>query len=129
MIASNPIILGVVLALTALVGVILAVTKALRDAENQKPEKVFERATAAANSARESFEDCKTKAEELKSAFDNYNTIVDKLNSCYRGTQEWTNALIEANDQVLALLEKYPELAKYVERDENGLLTFSKNGG
>lgn len=39
------------------------------------------------------------------------------------GTIEWKNALIEANQQVLDLINKYPELAQYVETVENGRLT------
>jgi hypothetical protein len=36
------------------------------------------------------------------------------------GTKEWKEALIEANEQVLHLLETYPELVSYLERSENG---------
>lgn len=44
------------------------------------------------------------------------------------GTNEWNSKLKETNDQVLELLDKYPELAKYVHRDSNGVLTFDESG-
>jgi hypothetical protein len=50
------------------------------------------------------------------------------LADCTKGTKEWTEALANANANVLELVEKYPKLAKYITRDETtGQLSF-KNG-
>jgi len=43
------------------------------------------------------------------------------------GTDEWRDAVRALNEEVLALLKKYPELAKYV-TNTNGKLTISKAG-
>jgi hypothetical protein len=49
---------------------------------------------------------------------DKYQTL-DELT---QGTKEWTKAMQEINNQVLELIEQYPELAKFVENKE-GILT------
>ena len=60
----------------------------------------------------------------MKKAFDGYDNIVDKLKDCDKGTKEWVETLNAANQEVLALLGKYPELQDYIERNADGLLTF-----
>jgi hypothetical protein len=50
------------------------------------------------------------------------------LATCKRGTDEWNEALIENNNKVAELLEKYPELAKYISMGENGELVISEEG-
>jgi hypothetical protein len=37
----------------------------------------------------------------IKSAFEAYDTAVDKLNECVKGTEEWNDALAEVNKTVL----------------------------
>ena len=39
-----------------------------------------------------------------------------------KGTDAWREAVEKVNDQVLELIDQYPELAKYVEH-ENGVLS------
>ncbi len=49
--------------------------------------------------------------------------------SLTRGTQEWNEALQKTNNSVLELIDKYPELAQYVEHDQNtGALIFNEQG-
>jgi hypothetical protein len=43
------------------------------------------------------------------------------LETLTRGTKEWTEAMLEVNQQVLDLTEKYPELIQYV-KSEGGVL-------
>jgi hypothetical protein len=42
--------------------------------------------------------------QDLKSAFDSYDTAVEKLNECREGTEEWNEALKEVNNTVLDIL-------------------------
>ena len=55
--------------------------------------------------------DAKNEVQELVAAFDNYNSIVDKLESCTKGTKEYRDALYEANQAAIELLQKHPEIA------------------
>jgi Ni,Fe-hydrogenase III component G len=66
-------------------------------------------------------------AEEAKDAYDQmlsdqskYHELQKTLEDLTYGTKEWKQALIEANQQVLELLQTYPELTKYLTRGEDG---------
>ena len=113
--------------LTLIVGAIALLTAGiayLATAET-KAEKASRNAVEAAEELAEASEKAADQVESLKSAFDNYETLVDKLNACTKGTTEWYEVLKEVNDEVLSILENYPELASLIEysRDENGVLT------
>ena len=116
------------LALAALVGTVMLIVSSIKEYEAQKLEN---RMKAAA----EATEEAKNQAQEAKEAYDDllsdrsaYNELQKALDDLTYGTKEWKEALIEANDQVLRLLETYPELVSYLERSENGQLTISDEG-
>lgn len=52
----------------------------------------------------------KTKAEQLKSVFNNYQEVTDVLDKCTVGTKEWREQLAKANEEALNILDTYPEL-------------------
>lgn len=66
----------------------------------------------------ENLQNAKQEVENISSSFDEYDSVVEKLNSCTQGTKEWAEQLTEVNNTVLDLLSTYPELAQYVERNE-----------
>ena len=45
-----------------------------------------------------------------------------------KGTDEWKEALRKSNEEVVKLLQTYPELAKYIEKGEFGELEISSAG-
>jgi hypothetical protein len=49
--------------------------------------------------------------ENIKNGFEAYDTAVEKLNQCTKGTEEWNKALAEVNKTVLQILRDTPELA------------------
>ena len=49
-------------------------------------------------------------AEKLKSVFDDYTSVEEKLESCTKGTEEWQEALDAVNTKVLEILALYPSL-------------------
>ena len=71
-----------------------------------------ERAAEAAKSLAEASNRAKQEVTDLKSAFDKYDTALDHLNSLKEGMEGFEEATKAVNDETLALLEKYPELAK-----------------
>lgn len=118
-------ILAVGAALAALAGIGFAAWY-FSDAQKAKREmESLAKSTEAANNAAE---EATNAYNELMSAFDNYNSSVQALDELTEGTQEWKEALVEVNQQVMDLLESYPELAQYVTRGENGELTISQEG-
>ena len=112
----------------AIVGLTLAFS-ALQKAYNKdaiNAKKAAENAEQLAQGA----EKAKNALEGLKAGFDAYDTAVDKLSKCVRGTDEWNAALAEVNDTVLDLLDTYPELLgqkNLFVRNEDGMLEIDPN--
>ncbi len=113
----------VTLALTALTAVIgffdwLIVTPA------EKIEKLQEQAEASAAEVKrlkgelESLGETRTQLDSLQSSFENLT----------KGSTEWTQALIDNNQQVLELIENNKNLAQYATTDANGIMSISEEG-
>ena len=118
-------IIGVAAALTALAGIGFT---AWYFSDAQKTAREMEKLQTATEAADAAAEDATKAYEEVISAFDSYNNAVTALDELVVGTQEWKQALMEVNQQVLSLLDSYPELAQYVTRGENGQLQISEEG-
>ena len=90
----------------------------------------LEEATEAANQAKQGLQDAKTAAQDLENAFSSYDSVLETLNSCTQGTQEWRDALLGVNESVIDILSNAPQLASMtndagesaIYRDENGAL-------
>lgn len=88
----------------------------------------IELAGKAAEEASSAAENAKTAYDELLSSKEEYNNLTNTLDELTIGTNEWKEALLQANQQVLQLLQTYPKLAQYVERNTQGLMTISDEG-
>ena len=106
-------------------GVALAIY-GLYKAWNQEKQ-AAQKAAKAAQEAKQKYDDIKTSFNELKSSIENYHNAQDAIKDLTKGTQEWRDAIKESNDQVLQLLDKYPQLAAYVS-SVNGQLQISDKG-
>lgn len=113
--------LALTAAIAAIVGVAYLAVKAFQAIAASSPEGKLKAAKEEALSLAEASDDAKNKVQELKSAFEGYDSVVEKLESCTKGTQEWKDALTEVNDQVIDLVQKYPELSSYVDGDKGQL--------
>jgi hypothetical protein len=60
-----------------------------------------------------------------KSGYDDLQKTLDNL---IVGTKEWKEALYESNEEVLNLINKFPKLAEFLERDSTGRLTIKDEG-
>lgn len=106
-------LLPVILAITAVVvGLAAAIGFAASEAKNKSPEEQLKKAQAAAEQLAEAEQDARQKADDLRSAIEKYDSAVDTLNQCTKGTKEWEEALVEVNSQVSNILKKFPELLK-----------------
>ena len=117
---------GIVAALAALAVLVAKVKKELYDASL---EGQLEKAAAEGQQLTSALEEAQSAAESLKSAFDSYHSIADTLSKCTAGTQEWSEALRENNNEVLSLMSQYPELAKIqgaIQKNADGSLSISK---
>ena len=101
-------------------GVILA-------AANEKQAKALEEATEAANKANDTLAQTQAQWESLNTSFDNLDSLDESLEKLTEGTVEWNYALFQANQEVLGLLNKYPELINYIDTI-NGKMTIDSEG-
>ena len=115
------IIIGVI----AVVWLLVAAFKAVHAAS---PEGKLEAATEAANDAADAAENAAQAYEHLASALDSIGGKEVALENLAVGTTEWKDAVQELNGEILDLVEKYPELAKYVDSSK-GHLSFKEVGG
>lgn len=115
----------IIAAVAALTAGVIALAKAAKENSLAGQMEKAQKATAAAKEAAES---AKTAYDDLLSARSEYSDLQVTLDGLTKGTNEWKQALIEANAQVLELLSTYPELAKFISRGEDGQLTISDEG-
>ena len=108
------------------IGGVVAVGYLLYKTWNQEKQ-AAQKAAKAAQEAKQKYDDVKTSFQELKSSIENYHNAQDAIKNLTKGTQEWRDAIKESNDQVLQLLDKYPQLAAYV-KSVNGQLQVSDQG-
>lgn len=60
---------------------------------------------------------------DIESAWDNYQNAVKALEACTTGTMAWNDALLKCNESVLALMALSPELAQFVQYNEDGSIS------
>lgn len=107
----------------------IAISWSIASKKNQEEQKAWENAAAAAESAQKHLNKVNEEWDQLESSLDALGNGVKTLDELTEGTIEWQKALADVNNQVIELLNKYPELAKYVTRDAStGQLGISATG-
>ncbi len=91
--------------------------------------KAWDAQTNKAKEATQAAIDAKERASEVREGYDNLKTTLDDLAQkrsalaeMARGTDEWKQAVIELNEEVLKLLDTYPELSKYIQNQDGALI-------
>lgn len=92
-----------------------------------KEQRAAEKAAEAVNEQTEAVNALKSAHQEVNNSIQAYKDAQEQLNGLKKGTIEWTNALLDANNQVLLLLEKFPSLAAYI-KNVDGRLEISQEG-
>lgn len=87
----------------------------------ESTEKAVQRSREEADKAQSAY-------DELLNTKASYNDLQEGLANLTTGTQEWSKALVEANQQVLDLVNKYPKLSRYLEMGDKGQLSISDKG-
>ena len=121
---SNP-FFAIATAIAALGYAIYKITSDISHAKSiegqiEAAEEQTRAAESAANDAREAY-------INLFNMGNSYTDTQERLAELTEGTKEYTRALIDANNQVLAMIEAYPGLQKYL-RMTNGVLSFDEGG-
>ena len=106
--AANPIgaVIALVVALVAVLGGLAYIIYKVATAQSES-EKAAERAEQGAANLAEKYGEAKQAWEDLVQAMDDYQSARDALNSLTKGTEEYKQALKEANRQALELINQY----------------------
>lgn len=114
------------LAISAIIGIVAGGIYALVKAYNSDAD-AAKLASENAAQLSEATTSVKNSYDNLQNSFSTYQDAKQSLGDLKQGTEEWNDALKETNDSVISLLDSYPELAKYVTRDKNGVLQISQS--
>ena len=128
--AANNTVLGLIKTAIASIGpwgwaaaAIFAVGSALAYIGYQNsPDQILKKIRENAEEAGTAAEEAAQKYNELKTSLDNLSSSEEALDNLIVGTQEWRDAVVNLNDEILKLIEVYPELAELV-KFEGGHLT------
>lgn len=120
-------ILSVAWPFIAVAGTIAAVSYGIAKAYNADSDAAKAAAKETEN-LKKAYDNAKTSSDTLKSTLEGYQDSLKNIESLTEGTTEFKQAIVEANDKALKLLETNKELAKYATRDSNGLITISDEG-
>ena len=120
-------ILSVAWPFIAVAGAIAAVSYGIAKAYNADSDAAKAAAKETEN-LKKAYDNAKTSSDTLKSTLEGYQDSLKNIKSLTEGTTEFKQAIVEANDKALKLLDTNKELAKYATRDSNGLITISDEG-
>lgn len=120
---ASKILLAIGAAITAIVAIV-----SYFDAINESAAEKTERLNEALKSSQEAARASAQAYEDLKTNIDNLENSQNALDGLIEGTQEFQEALIAANQEVLNLLDTYPQLASYLTTNKYGGLDVSKEG-
>ena len=95
--------------------------------ESIKYDEALKQANKTQKEVSENLTETKTAYEQTLSAISDYSNSKTALQDLTKGTREWNEAVLELNNNVLALMEKYPELSAEIENN-NGVLEISQKG-
>jgi hypothetical protein len=110
----------------AVIAVIALLVIAFNAIKNASPEAKLKKAETAAAEAGEAADKAADEYKELKSSLDGLDDKYKNIENLTMYTDEWKEAVKGVNDEVLDLMTKYPELAKYV-KSVNGVLSLDIN--
>jgi hypothetical protein len=117
-ITAHPIIALITLIVGIILGSVIAIIKTINGmSAGAKLKKAQENAAAAEEAAEKAKEAYDALGSALNELDDKYNALDDLR----EGTEEWNKAVQDVNESVLDLIDKYPELAGFVE-NEGGVL-------
>lgn len=125
-----PILLAIEVAIAAIIGLLYALNKELK---NASPEGQLKKAKKAVEELTTAEQEAKEAADNLRTAIESYDSAVEKLEACKRGTEEWRNALLEANEAAVNILNTASGLSgedirDLYSRNSDGLIEFNKEG-
>lgn len=113
--------------IAAAIAAVVIVVKQQIDAYNADAI-AAEKAAEKTLELKEAYEETKSAAEKLKQTISDYSDAITAMKNLEKGTVEYKQAIIDANEKALELLNNYKNLAKFASRNEDGLIIISDEG-
>ena len=123
-----PFIIAIGAALLVLVGIIYAIAKAVKKANENSLAGQLKKSKEEGEKLQENLEKINDEIDELHSKIDTFTDLQEKIKGCAKGSQEWYDTLYSINSTISELLSSYPELAQYIRYDENGVPYIAQEG-
>ena len=114
----------IILAVTALIAIFIALGSAI--AANS-PEGQLKSAQEATEKTAQAAQNAKSAYEELLATINRYDSAKESLEGLAKGTEEYTEALMEANAAARELIDTYELTSDQFHVDENGLIQIDEN--
>ena len=111
-------ILPYIIAIGVAIAAVVTILKKIYDNSTAGKLKAAQKSTESAAQAAQDAADAYT---NLKNALDSIEDRTSALNELTRGTNEWREAVVALNSEVLALVDTYPELQGFI-ANEGGVL-------
>ena len=111
--------------LAAIAAIVAAIT--IFAAIHETTDEKVERLNKSVEQLGTQMQETQSTITDLTDSWEKLTTLKDELDDLTVGTVEWKKKLIEVNQEVLNLLDKYPQLAQYVSNN-NGKLEIDTNG-
>ena len=117
------------LAVAAAIAAVIIIFRQLDKAIVTNKEKLEELSDAAAK-ASEAYNSAKQDLSELNDSIEQVQSNREAFKGLVAGTAEFNEKLVEANQNIVELINKYPELndPKYLSTDKNGLMDINQEG-
>lgn len=116
--------IGWIIAGIAAAGAAFAIWNAVVETNEEK----LERLTVTSKELSDQLAETQEKINSLSEDREGLSALTKEFDDLSQGTAEWKQKLVEVNQQVLSLIEKYPELAKYLSTGEGGVLEIDEKG-
>lgn len=110
-------------AIGIVVGAVVTLAKAADNARNSAANFAASAAQGAKDAA-EAYNEATSAFNELKNSIASYEDALNGLQKLTQGTNEYKQALFDANEQALALVQNHAGLKYYI--DSNGLIVFEE---
>ena len=118
----------IAIAAEAIIAVGLAIWGLKAAWENFTPEGKLAVAEKEAKNAKDAYDKAKAALDSFKSGYDNWSSLYEKTQKLKKGTDEYTNSILEANKAAQDLIDKYDLIAGTdYELDENGVIRFKSS--
>lgn len=99
----------------------------IKEAYNSSSKGQLKQTEAAVEGLKDVVQETSEEAEKLKSVIESYDSAVDKLKECERGTKEWKEALLDANNAAVEVINSMDnlssdEIKNLYHRNSDGLI-------